>query len=516
MANGLFGGGDGTELNPHLVEDAQDLDAVRNDMSAHYKQTKDIDLTLIESWPTIGGTTTAFTGVFDGNNKKIKNFSMNNQNGNGGLFCYLDNGGKLLNITLTNVNVVTYDRNGSLVAYITNNSEVRNCHMAGSVTHTRTGVYRIGGLIGYANKGSIVADCTAKGIVTAESQFGGLIGYIESGAQLIRCAAYSEVICESGYGGNTGILVGGVYSEESVVDSCYAEGTVQSQSSTGGLAGYNGGTIRNSMVKGVVDINNWNGSDYADDFGGIAGYNSGTVENCLSLCSFKREGKSSTIGALVGDNNVGKDYEGTIISSYYGNYLDGVADIENGIGTPLTEAQVKDVASYEGWDFELLWSFGEDAFPIPTFALPPKPEEPTPIPKIDFRKTKMLRDMLGVPIPQVWHATEMKWVPVTNQNFFGGGGGNTVEIGKATTEELGLVRFDGRTIISDEDGVLTAVIPIAAAKLLGGIKPDDQTIFVDSETGVASAPRNVHTSNRSPLPEEGRDGDLWVKYKEVE
>ena len=44
-ANGTFGGGTGISGDPYKIEDAADLDAVRNNLSAYYELANDIDLT---------------------------------------------------------------------------------------------------------------------------------------------------------------------------------------------------------------------------------------------------------------------------------------------------------------------------------------------------------------------------------------------------------------------------------------------------------------------------------------
>ena len=77
MANGLFGGGNGEELTPYLVEDAEDLDAVRNDLAAHYKQTANIDLSGYANWVPIESTwNNGFSGLYDGNNFTISNLTQ--------------------------------------------------------------------------------------------------------------------------------------------------------------------------------------------------------------------------------------------------------------------------------------------------------------------------------------------------------------------------------------------------------------------------------------------------------
>jgi hypothetical protein len=77
---GSFGGGDGSIAYPYLVEDAADLNAVRNGLALHYQLANNIDLSAYLSstgagynagqyWQPIGtfqNITTYFTGSFNG------------------------------------------------------------------------------------------------------------------------------------------------------------------------------------------------------------------------------------------------------------------------------------------------------------------------------------------------------------------------------------------------------------------------------------------------------------------
>lgn len=105
---------------------------------------------------------------------------------------------------------------------------------------------------------------------------------------------------------------------------------------------------------------------------------------------------------------------------------------------------------------------------------------------IDFRMTKLLRDRLGSVIPQLWDPVNNKWVVDTGQGQ-GGEGGET-----------------------------DYTLPIASENQLGGIKPDGTTLTVD-ETGVARVvnSRQIHSSTSNPTNDDGKNGDLWIKYKEV-
>src|SRR5690554_3168709 len=65
--------GDGSEKNPYLVETVKDLDAVREDLTAHYKQTADIDLSDIPHWEPIGPV---FQGTYDGDFHTIEHLTV--------------------------------------------------------------------------------------------------------------------------------------------------------------------------------------------------------------------------------------------------------------------------------------------------------------------------------------------------------------------------------------------------------------------------------------------------------
>ena len=78
MANGNFGGGSGIVDDPYLIEDAEDLVAIKNVTSPelpYFLQTTDIDLSGYNNWEPIVTATSyyGFNGRYNGNNKKIKN-----------------------------------------------------------------------------------------------------------------------------------------------------------------------------------------------------------------------------------------------------------------------------------------------------------------------------------------------------------------------------------------------------------------------------------------------------------
>ncbi|WP_259445581.1 CehA/McbA family metallohydrolase [Paenibacillus lautus] len=149
----------------------------------------------------------SFTGVLDGDGKKIVNFHSSS----GGLFHL--NGGVIKNIAMIDASVTGGSRIGILVN--TNNGEVENSLSTGSITGSST----VGGLVGYSN--GIVRNSYSTADVTAQvSQAGGLIGITNSG---------------------------------SLTENVYASGTVRAMTSNaGGVTGYgyNDTVVRNVIALG--------------------------------------------------------------------------------------------------------------------------------------------------------------------------------------------------------------------------------------------------------------------------
>lgn len=151
MTEGLFGGGEGTAASPYIIEDALDLDAIRNNLSAHYELKNDIDLGIDpfntdEGWIPIR----QFSGVFYGNGKIVKNLFINRpEEDQVGLFGEVSYGGIIQDIFIDNANVTGKSRVGALVGL----------HY---VSHASHGVYR----------------CGSSGIVNGDFEVGGLVGYM--------------------------------------------------------------------------------------------------------------------------------------------------------------------------------------------------------------------------------------------------------------------------------------------------------------------------------------------------
>ncbi|MBN1392903.1 MAG: hypothetical protein JW947_08890, partial [Sedimentisphaerales bacterium] len=132
--------------------------------------------------------------------------------------------------------------------------------------------------------------------------------------------------------------------------NCYSAVPVSGESGVGGLVGSNSGNITNCYSTGAVS-----GASY---IGGLAGQSIGIIINSYSIGTVSG---TSNVGGLVGTG-------GSIVNSYF---LLG-AGPDNGFGEPLTDEQMKQQASFVGWDFlgETAngtcdyWLMPEDAYPV--------------------------------------------------------------------------------------------------------------------------------------------------------
>ncbi len=178
------------------------------------------------------------------------------------------------------------------------------------------GYYFVGGLAGY-NSGSITNAYTTGG-VSGVYGIGGLVGD-NSGAIM------------KSYSTSTATIIPG-----DAMSHC-----------VGGLVGHNksGGSIANSYSTGSVS-------------GGIAGGLVGHSDPGSSISNSYSTGAVSDTGGWPGGGLVSEQYDGgNTTSSYWNTGTSGW--MTSGSGTGRTTAQMKQRASYAGWDFTNTWRINE-------------------------------------------------------------------------------------------------------------------------------------------------------------
>ena len=228
-----FSGGTGVANEPYLISTVEDLNTIGHNprlMAEHFKLINDIDLTGVDFF-IIGNRQIPFTGVFDGNNHMISNFTYDSNGVAGiGIFGYVRGENtqiKDLGLIDPNINAGTGVYVGSLIGWLRNGT-ITGCYVEGGSV---SGNGSVGGLVGYNYSGPI-DNCYAMGSIRGVTRVGGLVGYNFSGP-IDNCYAMGSVWGVKCVGGLVGYIIGGR------ITNCYATGSVSGKWSVGGLVGSN-------------------------------------------------------------------------------------------------------------------------------------------------------------------------------------------------------------------------------------------------------------------------------------
>jgi hypothetical protein len=380
-----YAGGKGTEDDPYMIEKASQLafmayqvnngDAYKN---MYFILNNDLDLNNIE-WIPIGrykyenykDINLPFAGYFDGNNKKIYNLQIIDENNKwAGLF------GNLYEATIKNINigsgevVITDDYayaggicaiarfskisactndakvtgsayTGGIVGDIYNNSQIDNCINYGTITSYGTSYNKndvrvsgdTGGIAGSALSISI-SNCANYGYIydysEEKSSIGGTGGIVGGGGNCTSCTNYGVVYGISKVGGIAG---------SGSSNYCFNYDVVSGKTYVGGIIG-RGGAYNSANLGEITGIEN---------VGGICGGDNSIIKECFNYGDVA--GQINT-GGIVGDdssvynsfnvaNVSGKEYTGGIIgnnftSRIYGQTIESCYNIGNIVSDYIT------------------------------------------------------------------------------------------------------------------------------------------------------------------------------------
>ncbi len=347
-----FDGGNGTQENPYLIANAQQLNKVRYFLQNHFKQIADIDLGVGpwnegKGWNPIGDLNNRFEGSYNGDGNTIYSLTINRPEETlVGLFFIIQSNALVQNLNFENVSITGNSRAGVLSGEITNSSTIKNINiisgtvdsfgLAGSITaliHDNcyleniysnadvSGTTSVGGIAGglQANN-SILLNSYFTGTVNSESVAGGLIGWLAASGTIHESYSASDVNGSTEIGG----LVGR-FSNSYIINS-YATGSVTGQSKVGGLIG---GSIGIGLT-GEISNN----------------YSTGEVAG------------GANSGGLVGWLPDEEDYELDFQNNYWDINSSGFDYSAAGKG--LTTLQMLQQNSFVNWCFTEIWGIVEN------------------------------------------------------------------------------------------------------------------------------------------------------------
>ena len=509
-ADGLYGGGDGTENNPYAIETLEHLQQLKDSVNngTNYKGTFFIlknSISISDSeWTPIGTATCTtsgnswfissekpFQGTFDGNNNEISGLSITGDKNVQGLFGYVGNNGKVKNLIVSGSvkgNVLI----GGIVGY--NKGTVSGCHNkvavgAKGLFHDTGNKAGGGGVVG-TNEGT-VKGCTNSGLITGIT------------AHATKKGCYKD-------GTNIGGVVGG---NSGTVTECWNTGTVNAAGNTGGVLGANYGTLSKSYNAGDVAGTSWS-------VAGLLGINrsGGVVENCYNTGTLNSTGVGNS--GIVGTQQSSKDIKncynygtvklgdgenyGQIIGGssgkmpsycYYPSNLASVNLNTNG-GSPLSDEQFAKKESFSGWDFSDVWYLDNGVRPL----LKAIPETIPNKPGFEYdTEKKKLKITVDSEDTTIYYTKDGKRPEVTSETIQNGGTIDDLEGGETIN-----------VILMKENAVLMStsyVCPYTVTyKVVNGTWSDDST--ADRTEAVVSGlkPASVPTGMKAS---EGFAGGEW-------
>ena len=283
-------------------------------------------------WLPIGRSPGSFNAMFEGNGYTISNLMINRKDTSGvGLFARTGTKAKIANVGLLDVDIRGQFKVGSLVGW--NTGMVENSYAIGTVKITigSTILTFIGGLVG---------------------QNSGSISYSHAAVEVEDDAEFLDRV---------GGLVGW---NEATIRNSYAMGSVAARDGNmGGLVGWNQNraTVENSYTTG--DVREVTNNSTGNDTGGLAGYNAGTIKNSYATGNTASGVHGSDVGGLIGEDEFGtttrsywlKEMGSTLpdIENYNGGPPIGYVAGQNAeaLKSPTTANEIYGAWSTRDWDF---------------------------------------------------------------------------------------------------------------------------------------------------------------------
>lgn len=337
--------GSGTEESPYVISTASELQAIGDDLDAHYELGENINLYRLDFEPIGNEWDGPFTGTLDG-----KGFTISNMNVTSpdlkytGLFGYLE--GAVCNLKLDNVYVSGGRFAGGVAGTVGVGGVVTDCEVLsgtvtvsgspmrmaaggitgvceGTVTRCSNGANVVvndigdaGGIIGRVNEDLVIEDCVNSGVIQTSITYysyetlvsGGIIGYVKNSEVLVTNCENSGSVSsgDSAYYVYSGGIIGYGSGSRTSVKGCNNSGSVTAFSGTSKSSyyTYSGGIIGCGATE-ILDCTN-SGTIKADAYnahsGGMVGYECGAVANCNNYGDVSSEPmrEYSYSGGMVG------------------------------------------------------------------------------------------------------------------------------------------------------------------------------------------------------------------------
>ncbi|NNH01044.1 YDG domain-containing protein [Acinetobacter sp. ANC 5414] len=286
----------------------KDLQGMNGNLTGNYVLGADIDASDTVNWNSgagfnpIGSSSAAFTGVFDGLNHAVNGLTINRPALSGTGLIGRGSNVKILNVGLSNSDIIGGRITGALAGYLSNNSSIINSYTTGK-------------------------------IFTTSDIIGGILGAFEYGNSELSNSYSTALINGNSIANSMGGLIGGSNSNTTINNSYFA-GTIE-----------NG----NRRVGGILG-DSWNNNQI-------------NINNSYSIGKLNG---NNDIGSLVGGSSNSSSLSNLNISNSFWNIETTGLTKGVGVGTStgvlgLTTAQMQDLNTFKnaGWDIDGIGGTGK-------------------------------------------------------------------------------------------------------------------------------------------------------------
>lgn len=301
-----------TTIISNEIRTAEQLSAIRNDLTEDYILAADIDLSSY-SWEPIGTEEHPFEGSLttkDGVNYSIKNLKViNSAYSYAGLFGVISESAKLSGFTVSGATIVVGDKVG-VVAGLSNGT-IDGVSVEGTINISNSTSAEIGMLVANATSTSVIMNVQTRGTITlavandaVNETVGAVVGRNLGTVSDVKSKASINISSNSA---KVNIYVGGIvgFNDGKIVRAERYDGTSitvtgkAGASYIGGITGYNTNSVSDSVVKSVeIAATGIGENSYV---GGISGANvDGALISVTEIVAGNLAGQN--VGGLVGFN----------------------------------------------------------------------------------------------------------------------------------------------------------------------------------------------------------------------
>jgi len=347
-----FAGGTGTENDPYLIENKEQLALVANHFAqskeenyGYFEQIADIDLEGLE-WEPLAASV-SFVNGYEGNRHKIFNLIADGWKHDYGIFGYI-NYINISNLNISNMSITTGGYGASCLVGSANEVIIKNIFIDNSTVGDINNTNIAGAFVGEIYiKGEIINCHVTNTNINGDTIIGGLAGSGDN-LHVVNCSIGQNCNLTGGW-----ISLGGFFGEaweNTIIEKSSSKATLFSGSAISSVGGFIGGCyepfeIYNSYCRSDIRIEN---DSYT--VSGIAGGHNGFIaENCYYSGRFLFVGTdySPLVGHNFSEGEIGAEV--ILNNCYYNNDLfeEETFDIEIGV----TTEEMKTEETFVGWDF---------------------------------------------------------------------------------------------------------------------------------------------------------------------